>query len=57
MTDLSRRAMLTATGVGFGLLAEPDRLVAMKAEYERTGTGRSNLRYGYIVPGLTGQAL
>ena len=27
-----------------------DRLTALKAEYERTGPGRSNLRYGYAAP-------
>jgi hypothetical protein len=30
-------------------LAKPDRLVELKREYERRGTDRSNLRYGYIV--------
>jgi uncharacterized protein len=30
-------------------LGEPDRLIAMKEEYERRGGQRSNLRYGYIV--------
>ena len=30
-------------------LAKPDRLAAMKAEYERRGGQRSNLRYGYVV--------
>jgi uncharacterized protein len=25
-----------------------DRLAAIKAEYEQSGVGRSNLRYGYI---------
>ena len=30
-------------------LAKPDRLVAMKEEYERRGGQRSNLRYGYVV--------
>jgi hypothetical protein len=29
-------------------LAKPDRFAAIKAEYEREGPGRSNLRYGYI---------
>ncbi|PYM17096.1 MAG: amidohydrolase [Candidatus Rokuibacteriota bacterium] len=29
-------------------LAKPDRLLAMKEEYERRGGQRSNLRYGYI---------
>jgi predicted TIM-barrel fold metal-dependent hydrolase len=29
-------------------LANSDRLVAMKKEYESTGDGRSNLRYGYV---------
>jgi uncharacterized protein len=27
-----------------------DRLAALKAEYEAAGGGRSNLRYGYVVP-------
>ena len=30
-------------------LAKPDRLAAMKEEYERRGGQRSNLRYGYVV--------
>jgi predicted TIM-barrel fold metal-dependent hydrolase len=29
-------------------LEKPDRLVAIKAEYEQEGPGRSNLRYGYV---------
>jgi hypothetical protein len=29
-------------------LAGPDRFAALKAEYQRTGPGRSNLRYGYV---------
>jgi hypothetical protein len=28
-------------------LAKPDRLAEMKAQYERDGAARSNLRYGY----------
>ena len=32
-----------------GLTGKPDRLVAMKEEYERRGGQRSNLRYGYVV--------
>jgi hypothetical protein len=28
-----------------------DRLAAMKGEYERSGTGRSDLRYGYVTRG------
>jgi hypothetical protein len=27
-----------------------DRLAALKADYERAGGGRSNLRYGYVLP-------
>ena len=27
-----------------------DRFAAMKAEYEKAGRSRSNLRYGYVVP-------
>jgi hypothetical protein len=27
-----------------------DRLAALKADYEQAGGGRSNLRYGYVVP-------
>lgn len=27
-----------------------DRLVALKAEYAAAGGGRSNLRYGYVLP-------
>jgi hypothetical protein len=27
-----------------------DRLPALKAAYEASGEGRSNLRYGYVVP-------
>jgi predicted TIM-barrel fold metal-dependent hydrolase len=27
---------------------KPDQLVELKAEYEQTGPGRSNLRYGYV---------
>ena len=30
-------------------LAKPDRLAAMKEEYQRQGGQRSNLRYGYVV--------
>jgi predicted TIM-barrel fold metal-dependent hydrolase len=29
-------------------LPGPDRFAALKAEYQRTGPGRSNLRYGYV---------
>jgi predicted TIM-barrel fold metal-dependent hydrolase len=29
-------------------LVKHDRFAALKAEYERTGPGRSNLRYGYV---------
>ena len=29
-------------------LAKPDRFSALKAEYERAGAERSNLRYGYV---------
>ena len=32
-------------------LARPDRLVAMKVDYEARGGQRSNLRYGYVVKG------
>jgi hypothetical protein len=32
-------------------LAKPDRLVALKDEYERRGGQRSNLRYGYVIAG------
>jgi uncharacterized protein len=28
-----------------------DRITAMKEEYERNGTNRSNLRYGFIARG------
>ena len=39
---------------GFNKAAElggpRDRLAALKAEYEASGEGRSNLRYGYVVP-------
>jgi uncharacterized protein len=31
-------------------LASPDRLAALKSECERMGTGRSNLRHGYVAP-------
>ena len=27
-----------------------DRFAALKAEYEKAGPERSNLRYGYVVP-------
>ena len=27
-----------------------DKLTALKAEYEKDGPGRSNMRYGYVVP-------
>jgi hypothetical protein len=27
-----------------------DRLTAMKDEYEESGSARSNLRYGYVIP-------
>jgi hypothetical protein len=27
-----------------------DRYAALKAEYEKEGPARSNLRYGYVVP-------
>jgi uncharacterized protein len=39
MDDVNRHAKL----------GKPDRLVAMKEAYERSGGQRSNLRYGYIV--------
>ncbi len=29
---------------------ETDRFAALKAEYEKSGEGRSNLRYGYLAP-------
>lgn len=29
-------------------LARPDRFTIMKANYERNGPSRSNLRYGYV---------
>ena len=29
-------------------LARPDRLTALKADYEAAGGARSNLRYGYV---------
>ena len=29
-------------------LAKPDRFAEMKADYEKNGPGRSNLRYGYV---------
>jgi len=31
-----------------------DRFAALKADYEKRGAARSNLRYGYVVP-PTGQ--
>jgi hypothetical protein len=27
-----------------------DKLTALKTEYEKEGPGRSNMRYGYVVP-------
>jgi hypothetical protein len=27
-----------------------DKLTALKAEYEKLGSARSNMRYGYVVP-------
>jgi hypothetical protein len=27
-----------------------DKLTALKADYEKEGPGRSNMRYGYVVP-------
>jgi len=27
-----------------------DKVTALKAEYEKAGSGRSNIRYGYVVP-------
>jgi len=27
-----------------------DEFAALKAEYEKEGPGRSNMRYGYVVP-------
>jgi hypothetical protein len=32
-------------------MEKPDRLVATKDEYEKSGGERSNLRYGYVVRG------
>ena len=32
------------------LLGPTDRLAALKAEYAASGEGRSNLRYGYVLP-------
>jgi hypothetical protein len=32
-------------------LGGPSRLAERKAEYERSGIGRSNRRYGYVVSG------
>jgi hypothetical protein len=29
-------------------LIRQDRFAALKAEYQKTGPGRSNLRYGYV---------
>ena len=29
---------------------EGDKLTALKAEYDKEGPGRSNMRYGYVVP-------
>jgi hypothetical protein len=37
----SKKAMLDFKG---------DKLTALKAEYEKLGPGRSNMRYGYVVP-------
>lgn len=30
------------------LMEKPDLVAMVKAEYEQRGTGRSNLRYGYV---------
>jgi hypothetical protein len=32
-------------------LGGPSRLAELKAEYERSGIGRSNRRYGYVISG------
>ena len=35
----------------FPELGGPSRLAELKAEYERSGIGRSNRRYGYVISG------
>jgi hypothetical protein len=32
-------------------LEKPDRLAELKKDYQESGEGRSNLRYGYVVKG------
>ena len=57
-----KNAILADTGLRvFGYerkagLTKPDRFTTMKAEYERLGPRRSNLRYGYVNKAVTAVA-